>query len=74
MYTAPYVWTEQYQNALFALDAERLFAEISKAEAIIQRRRVELLRESTDSDELTAIAKALQVLTQLREIEHKRPL
>ena len=73
MYTAPYVWTEQYQNALFALDAEKLFAEITKAEGVIQRRKSELLQESTTgSDELTAIARALQVLVQLREIEHKR--
>ena len=73
MYTAPYVWTEQYQNALFAMDAEKLFAEITKAEAAIQRRKSELLQESTTgSDELTAIARALQVLVQLREIEHKR--
>ena len=73
MYTAPYVWTEQYQNALFLLDAEKLFAEITKAEAAIQRRKSELLQESTTgSDELTAIARALQVLMQLREIENKR--
>jgi len=73
LYTAPYVWTEQYQNALFALDAEKLFAEITKAEGVIQRRKSELLQESTTgSDELTAIARALQVLVQLREIEHKR--
>ncbi len=61
-----------YQNALFALDAERLFAEISKAEAIIRRRRAELLQESADGDELVAIATGLQVLSQPREIEHKR--
>jgi hypothetical protein len=74
LYTAPlYVWTEQYQNALFALDAEKLFAEITKAEAAIQRRKSELLQESTSgSDELAAIETALQLLTQLREIEHKK--
>jgi len=73
LYTALYVWTEQHQNALFALDAEKLFAEITKAEAAIQRRKSELLRESTSgSDELAAIETALQVLTQLREIEHKK--
>ena len=73
MYTAPYVWTGQYQRALFALEGERLFAEITKAEAIIQRRRSELLQEpATDSGELAAIAKALQVLAQLRAIEHKK--
>jgi hypothetical protein len=56
LYTALYVWTEQYQNALFALDAEKLFAEITKAEAAIQRRKSELLQESTSgSDELAAI-------------------
>jgi hypothetical protein len=53
LYTALYVWTERYQNALFALDAEKLFAEITKAEAAIQRRKSELLQESTSgSDEL----------------------
>jgi hypothetical protein len=73
LYTALYVWTEQYQNALFALDAEKLFAEITKAEAAIQRRKSELLQESTSgSDELAVIETALQVLTQLREIEHKK--
>ena len=75
LYSAPYVWTEQYQNALFALDAERLFAEIAKAEAAIQRRKSELLQGSTTgSDELAAAERALQVLVQLREIEHKRYL
>jgi hypothetical protein len=54
--TALYVWTEQYQNALFAIDAEKLFAEITKAEAAIQRRKSELLQESSsDCDELAAI-------------------
>jgi hypothetical protein len=73
LYTALYVWTEQYQNALFALDAEKLFAEITKAEAAIQRRKSELLQESTSSsDELAAIETSLRVLMQLREIEHKR--
>lgn len=73
MYTAPYVWTEQYQNALFVLEGERLFAEITRAEATIQRRRSQLLKESaTDSGELAAIVKALQVLAQLRAIEHKK--
>jgi len=73
LYTAPYVWTEQYQNALFALDVERLLVEITQAEAIIQKRRSELLQESpVDADELAAIAKALHVLAQLREIEHKK--
>jgi hypothetical protein len=71
--TALYVWTEQYQNALFAIDAEKLFAEITKAEAAIQRRKSELLQESSsDCDELAAIERALHVLVQLREIEQKR--
>ena len=73
MYTTPYVWTEQYQTALFALDAERLFAEITKAETTIQTRKLELLQESsTETDEFAAIARALTVLEQLREIEQKR--
>jgi hypothetical protein len=72
MYPAPYVWTGQYQNALFALDAERLFDQITKAESKIRTRKLELLQESTtDTDELAAIARALTVLVQLREIEHR---
>jgi hypothetical protein len=64
---------KQYQNVLFALDAEKLFAEITKAEATIQRRRSELLQESTTgSDELAAIERALHILAQLRQIEHRR--
>jgi hypothetical protein len=73
LHTAPYVWAEQYQTAVFELDSEKLFAEISKAEALIQRRKAELLQESpASSAELAAIARALQVLIQLREIEQKR--
>jgi len=72
MYPAPYVWTEQYQDALFALDAEKGFAEITKAETKIQTRKLELLQEpAADTDELAAIARALKVLAQLREIGHK---
>jgi len=58
-------------NKRECLDAERLFAEITKAETTIRTRKLELLQESaTDADELAAIARALKVLAQLREIEH----
>ena len=51
----------------------KLFAEITKSEAAIQRRKSELLQESSsDCDELAAIERALHVLVQLREIEQKK--
>lgn len=70
---ASYVWTEQYQAAILELDSEKLAAQITRAEAAIQQREVELLRESpVGPDELQAIAKALRVLTLLRDIAEKR--
>jgi hypothetical protein len=67
-----YVWTEQYQSAVLELDAEKLLTQIAKAEALIQQRKAELIHEPPDgSEELEAIARALQVLTQLRVIGQK---
>ena len=73
MQTPSYVWTEQYQAAVLEPDSAKLTAQITKAEAAIQQRRAELLPESSVSpDELRAIARALRVLTLLREIAEKR--
>ena len=72
MYAVPYVWTEQYQAAVLELGMEDPLAEIAKAEVLIRSRKVELLQVAgTDSSELAAIARALRVLTLLRELEQK---
>lgn len=67
-----YVWTEQYQAAVLELNSEKLLDQVVKAEALIHQLQAELHNESsTDGDELEAIARALQVLGQLREISQK---
>jgi len=72
LYAVPYVWTEQYQAAVLELGMEDPLAEIAKAEVLIRSRKVELLQVAgTDSSELAAIARALRVLTLLRELEQK---
>ena len=73
MYAVPYVWTEQYQAAVLELGMEDPLAEIAKAEVLIRSRKVVLLQgsQATDSSELAAIARALRVLTLLRELEQK---
>ena len=73
MHSAPYVWTEQYQAAVFELDAEKLFAQIARTQVLLQMRRAELLHDSpSNTEELGAITRALQVLGQLQEIEQKK--
>jgi hypothetical protein len=70
---ASYVWTEQYQSAVLELDSEKLTAQITNAEKAIQQRKAELVQEpSASTDELQAIARALRVLTLLRDIAEKR--
>ena len=73
MHSAPYVWTEQYQAAVLELDAEKLFAQIARTQVLLQMRRAELLCElPSNNEELGAITRALQVLSQLQEIEQKK--
>ena len=70
-----YTWTEQYESAVFELDYEKLKDQAAKAEALIQRRKHELIEESLSAaNELQAIAKALQVLTLLKEIANRHVL
>jgi hypothetical protein len=69
---APYVWTEQYQSAVLELDSQDPLVQIAKAERLIKNRETELLQGATsDSTELGDIARALRVLTLLREIGQK---
>jgi len=69
---ASYSWTEHYEAAVLELDHERLLAQITKAEALIERRKEELQHTaSTGDEERQAIIKALRVLALLKEIAGK---
>jgi hypothetical protein len=67
-----YIWTEEYQAAIFEVDLEKMKNHATKAEELILRRRGELLREpSPDADEVEAIARALAALAVLKGIADK---
>ena len=68
-----YIWTEQYEAAVFEVDSAIMKDRATKAEELIEERREELLRQaSRDATELQAVTKALAVLTVLKGIADKQ--
>ena len=67
-----YVWQEDYQAAVLEIDPAQLASKIAKAEPAIQERKTQLLKDPEGSaDELEAIARALRVVSILKEITQK---
>ena len=62
MAATQYNWTEPYQAALFELNPEKISDQITRAEDVIQKRRMELLQASEVGDEFNAIEQALKAL------------